>query len=244
MTDPGLAQALVAAQAEMKAVEPDAVNPHYKTKFVSLDNLIAKTRPVLNKHGLAIVQLPATNDHGLPVLRTILIHGPTGDRIMADSPLILGRNDMQGLGAAITYARRYAWAAALGIASEEDDDGNSAVPAKPKAEVPTTKAPAAKKTTLLQKKKRLDILIGELRDKGQHITTEQLYAAVAGLRKVDVDQLVLDIGAFDDEGVLRWRRLRDALTENEAALLLRRLEIKQAQVKTESPFTAPVDVPQ
>jgi hypothetical protein len=82
----------------MPAVEPDAVNPHFKTKFVSLDHLIAKTRPVLNRHQLALVQLPATNDAGLPVLRTILIHGPSGEQVSADAPLMLGKNDMQGLG--------------------------------------------------------------------------------------------------------------------------------------------------
>ena len=119
-----LAAALVAAQAEMPAVEPDQVNPHFKTRFVSLDHLIAKTRPVLNRHGLALVQLPATSDLGLPVLRTTLIHGPTGEQVSADTPLILQKQDMQAFGAAITYARRYAWAAALGIASDEDNDGN------------------------------------------------------------------------------------------------------------------------
>jgi hypothetical protein len=142
-----LADALVAAQADMPAVEPDAVNPHFKTKFVSLDHLIAKTRPVLNRHHLALVQLPATSEAGLPVLRTILIHGPSGEQVSADAPLMLGKNDMQGLGAAITYARRYAWAAALGIATEEDDDDESAAKtAEPKAAAATTagfKPPAA-----------------------------------------------------------------------------------------------------
>ena len=57
-----LAAALVAAQAEMPKVEADAVNPHFKSRFVSLDHLIAKTRPVLNKHGLAIMQAPNTHD--------------------------------------------------------------------------------------------------------------------------------------------------------------------------------------
>ena len=136
----GLAAALVAAQAEMPAVEPDAVNPHFKTRFVSLDHLIAKTRPVLNRHGLALVQLPATSDLGLPVLRTTLIHGPTGEQVSADTPLILQKQDMQAFGAAITYARRYAWAAALGIASDEDSDGSTPdpapAPARGRARVP------------------------------------------------------------------------------------------------------------
>lgn len=120
-----LAAALVAAQAEMPAVEPNATNPHFKSKFVSLDHLIAKTRPVLNAHGLAIVQRPTHLD-GAPALETLLVHS-SGETESSVMPLLLTKEDMQGLGAAITYARRYAWAAALGIASEADDDGESAV---------------------------------------------------------------------------------------------------------------------
>jgi hypothetical protein len=120
-----LAAALVAAQAEMPAVGKDSENPHFKSRFVSLDALIAATRPVLNKHGLAISQLPVVNDQGEPVLRTTLLHGPSGDRLEGETPLYVGRQDAQGHGAAITYARRYAWSAVLGIASEEDLDGNT-----------------------------------------------------------------------------------------------------------------------
>ncbi len=125
MTDTGkLAAALVAAQAEMPAVEPNAVNPHFKSKFVSLDHLIAKTRPVLNAHGLSIVQ-STTHIDGQPALETRILHS-SGESFWSVMPLLLTKQDMQGLGAAITYARRYAWAAALGIASEEDDDGEQA----------------------------------------------------------------------------------------------------------------------
>lgn len=119
-----LANALVDAQEEMPKVEPDAVNPHFKSKFVSLDHLIAKTRPVLNKHGLAIVQSPSHID-GQPALTTTIYH-TSGEAVTSVMPLLLAGSDMQKLGAALTYARRYAWAAALGIAGEEDDDGNAA----------------------------------------------------------------------------------------------------------------------
>ncbi len=129
-----LAQALVAAQAEMPAVEPDAVNPHFKSKFVSLDHLIAKTRPVLNKHGLAITQAP-THIDGNPALATTIYH-ESGESATDTMPLLLGGSDMQKLGAALTYARRYAWAAALGISSDEDDDGNAAVAPPVQAEQP------------------------------------------------------------------------------------------------------------
>lgn len=119
-----LAEALVAAQADMPAVAPDAVNPHFRSKFVSLDHLIAMTRPVLNRHGLAIRQSP-THIDGQPALETT-IHHVSGEEASSVMPLLVSKSDMQGLGGAITYARRYAWAAALGICADEDDDGNQA----------------------------------------------------------------------------------------------------------------------
>lgn len=120
-----LAEALVAAQAEMPKVEKRGKNPHFKNEYVTLDDLLEAVRPVLNRHGLAVVQFPDTMD-GKPALTTVLWHGPSGDKTGATMPLILQKEDMQGVGAAITYARRYMLAAALGIAEGTDDDGNQA----------------------------------------------------------------------------------------------------------------------
>lgn len=121
-----LAAALIAAQGDMPAVEKNATNPHFGSRFVSLDHLIARTKPVLTKHGLAIVQFPATTDQGAPALTTTLIHGESGEQLSGTVPLVLAKQDMQGLGAALTYARRYGWASALAISDEDDDDGNAA----------------------------------------------------------------------------------------------------------------------
>jgi hypothetical protein len=120
-----LAAALVAAQAEMPGVKPDAKNPHFKSEFVSLGHLINATRPVLSRHGLSITQwVTHGGTESLPMLRTVLMH-TSGEFMESTMPLLVGKNDMQGLGGAITYARRYAWTAALGI-SDDDDDGNQA----------------------------------------------------------------------------------------------------------------------
>lgn len=120
-----LAAALVEAQKEMPAVVADSVNPHFNSRFVSLDHLIAKTKPVLTKHGLAIVQMPS-NLGGVPALATTIIHAASGESITDTVPLVLDGQNMQKLGGALTYARRYSWAAALGICDEADDDGNAA----------------------------------------------------------------------------------------------------------------------
>lgn len=165
----GLAGAMVAAQARMPAVAKDSENPHFKSRFVSLDALVAATRPVLNEHGLAIVQFPMTNpDTGFPMLRTTILHGPSGERMSADTPLYLARNDMQAFGAAVTYARRYAWASVLGVAAEEDDDGQAAMPAA--AAKPDAK-PQPKMVTDAQIRK-IGATVGQLNESGESLPLE------------------------------------------------------------------------
>lgn len=118
-----LAVALVRAQAEMPAVDKTG-----KSNFgahATLDHIIAKTRGVLNKHGLSIVQFPVVTELGGPGLQTTITH-TSGESASSVMPLFLVKQDMQSLGSAITYARRYAWAAALGISAEADDDGEHA----------------------------------------------------------------------------------------------------------------------
>ncbi len=152
-----LASALVAAQADMPAVAKDGTNPHFHSKFVSLDNLIAQTRPVLNKHGLAIAQFPAHNELGAPTLVTKLMH-VSGESLEYAQPLFLPSQDMQKLGAAITYARRYGWASALGIASDDDDDGNhaSAQPSAKNGDVKLITEPQRKRLFALAKEAAVD----------------------------------------------------------------------------------------
>ena len=130
-----LAEALVAAQAELPtAIKRDADGDGYR--YLTLDKLIAETRPILQRHGLALVQWPTvdirTEGAAIPVLASSLRHSSGEEMLFGAIPLYLTDKTMQGLGAAITYARRYAWQSVLGIAAEEDTDG----PAEPGADVP------------------------------------------------------------------------------------------------------------
>ena len=120
-----LAEALVAAQKEMPAVEKDGTNPHFKSSFTTLGKLIATVRPVLNRHGIALTQMPSQDAQGKPTLVTRLVHS-SGESAEETMPLMLAKQDAQSLGSALTYAKRYALAAALAIADQEDDDGNEA----------------------------------------------------------------------------------------------------------------------
>lgn len=125
----GIATALAAAQMEMGKALKQSNNPHFRSKYADLGNVMDACLPALNKHGIAVIQPTGEGDHGRYV-KTVLIHSETGDSLECEVPLILQKNDMQGYGSAVTYARRYGLMAMAGIAPE-DDDGNAAAKAAP-----------------------------------------------------------------------------------------------------------------
>lgn len=130
-----LAKALAAAQAEMEDAKKDSFNPHFKNKFASLGAVRAELKKVLPKHGLATVQTTAPHgDAGVCVV-TWLIH-ESGEWLRGELYLPVSKKDAQGFGSALSYARRYALAAIVGITSDEDDDAEQA--AKPTNGKPET----------------------------------------------------------------------------------------------------------
>lgn len=128
-----IAAALAAAQAEMGKATKDATNPHFKSKYADLGAVMDACMPALNKHGIAVIQPMQTDELGRCMV-TKFIHN-TGESLECSVPLIVSKNDMQGLGSAMTYARRYGLMALAGIAPE-DDDGNAAAKAAPKTVSP------------------------------------------------------------------------------------------------------------
>jgi len=121
----GIAAALAAAQAEMGRAKKSASNPHFKSKYADLDSVCDAALPALNRHGIAVAQ-PLVKDGDDWLVMTRFVHGDTDEAMETPMPLLLGKRDMQGLGSAITYARRYGLMTLAGIAPE-DDDGNAAV---------------------------------------------------------------------------------------------------------------------
>lgn len=119
-----LATALAKAQAEMKNATLNKVNPHFKSKYADLAEIIDTTREVLAKNGLSIVQMVKVKDYGV-VLETTLLHS-SGQAMSGEYPLPATTDKPQVLGSALTYARRYSHAAICNIAAEEDDDANAA----------------------------------------------------------------------------------------------------------------------
>ena len=123
-----IAQALAAAQMEMGPALKDSLNPHFKSKYADLAAVMAACMPALNKHGIAVVQpmeyVQLSSGETIRVVETQFIH-EGGEQIRCPVELLIGKPDMQGLGSAITYARRYGLMQLAGIAPE-DDDGNAA----------------------------------------------------------------------------------------------------------------------
>lgn len=128
-----IAAALAAAQSEMGKAIRESTNPHFRSKYADLGNVMDACLPALNKNGIALIQ-PVGQDETGTYVDTILIH-TSGEWLACRVPLIIGKNDMQGFGSAQTYARRYGLMAMAGIAPE-DDDGNAASRPPPRPTAP------------------------------------------------------------------------------------------------------------
>jgi hypothetical protein len=123
-----IAAALCAAQKAMGKALKQSNNPHFRSKYADLGNVMDACLPALNDNGIAVYQ-PAGRDDNGEYIATVLIH-ESGETLECRVPLIVNKNDMQGYGSATTYARRYGLMSMAGIAPE-DDDGNAAAAAPP-----------------------------------------------------------------------------------------------------------------
>ena len=146
-----LAKALVSAQAQFSAIPKGSTNPFFKSKYAGLPEVVSHTAPILFANGLAISQFIDGEFLGADALVTYLIH-ESGQFIGHVMPLHLPKNDPQGQGSAVTYARRYAYMSALGLVADEDDDGNKASQQKPATKKPAEPTPLDNLRTELNKK--------------------------------------------------------------------------------------------
>lgn len=133
-----LFEALAKAQGAFKPVLRSRENPFYKSKYAELSDIIAATKDALSANGLAVFQPPCRPGDDWEI-RTILSHA-SGSFIetIARVPHV---GDWQKVGAAQTYCRRYCHGAIIGVASEDDDDGNLAADAKPREQPRTAPTP-------------------------------------------------------------------------------------------------------
>jgi len=136
-----LITALSKAQGEMSAAAKDSNNPFFGSKYADLSSVWNACRDALSQHGLAVIQTMNKADDGEMYLATTLGHA-SGQWMRSYLPIKIkvpenaetdkwGKpkkvNELQLLGSCLTYLRRYALAAIVGVAPDEDDDGNSAM---------------------------------------------------------------------------------------------------------------------
>lgn len=120
-----LAGALAKAQGEMRPAAKDAVNPHFKSRYADLGAVWEACRVPLTSNGLSVIQAPADSEPGRLALTTFLLHS-SGEWLSTTYSLKLSQDTAHGAGSALTYLRRYALAALVGVVADEDDDGNTA----------------------------------------------------------------------------------------------------------------------
>lgn len=133
--------AFAAAQAEFKPVVKNKINPAFHSKYADLQAILSAVAPALNAHGLALTQRAEMEGASIKI-ETILFHA-SGDSISSGvlvMPVPQGKNFVQSAGSAMTYARRYSLSAFLGVAADDDDDGNGAAPEKPEQPFVLTQA--------------------------------------------------------------------------------------------------------
>lgn len=221
-----LAAALAKAQAEFPAIvrDKEVDSRSYKFKYAPLDSVISAVRPALAKNGLAFAQILDGDD-----LVTMLLH--ESGAVLQGRVGLPREGTVQQLGSAITYLRRYALQAILGVAAEEDDDGEAAPKTapvqKPRQRGEITPIAAQTVPALSQKDiAELHARFGEELPSNAFTATEVDAALTAGLSSAElfsraeeqgVPKARLTLAAKSMFGAERWK-VTD-LTDDERAAL-------------------------
>jgi hypothetical protein len=147
-----LAAAFTKAQATIEAAKKDSDNPFFKSKYADLSEVWRVVRDAFAPHGLSVIQLPETAEDGSVTLTTTLLH-ESGEWLAGTMPVRVAKDDPQGVGSGITYARRYALSGLCGVVADEDDDGEAAMgrgqaQAKPRRVAPAETPAKAKPGTI------------------------------------------------------------------------------------------------
>ena len=193
MKETNLIESLVKAQSEMTHAAFDQTNPHFKSKFASLKSVIDAIKPALNSNGIFFMQVSHPLDHGVGI-ETIFCK--------ADEKLSTGvvmvpvdKANAQGLGSALTYAKRYSLAMACGIAADVDDDGNGAA-----ANPPQRKGQSVVRTVIEQE----GIVVDETK-RDAYVT--QLLSQVTNDDAAGVQELVDELTKDSEMKISVWAEL-------------------------------------
>ena len=130
--------AFVKAQKEFSPALKTSVNPHFKNRYVGLDGCVEAVIDALNDNGIAFIQETSECTDGV-IVETVFLHESGESMRCGKLHVPATKQDAQGYGSALTYARRYSLMASCGIAPE-DDDGNAASKAKKEPLITETQA--------------------------------------------------------------------------------------------------------
>ena len=127
-----IAAAFIKAKKAFSPALKTSTNPHFKSKYAALDACIEAVNDALLDNGIAMYQQTFEDDSGVTV-ETVFLH-ESGETIRSGKLHVpASKQDPQGYGSALTYARRYSLMAACGIAPEDDDGNAASKPSKPAA---------------------------------------------------------------------------------------------------------------
>ena len=149
-----LARAMLKVQADLQPALKDRENTFSRSRYATLNSVMEACREALISNGIWLAQYPIPVEAGHMGLVTKLTHAESGQWQSSLMVMPLPKADPQGYGSAMTYSRRYALSALIGIVTEEDDDGIGAGTetgqrprrkrqAQPKEDIPAMEAEAA-----------------------------------------------------------------------------------------------------
>jgi len=185
-----IASALVRAQRGFAPALKTSTNPHFRSKYVDLAGCIEAVVDALNSAGIALVQRTSEDSTGVTV-ETVFVH-ESGETLECGKLHVpAAKQDPQGYGSALTYARRYSLMAACGIAPE-DDDGNAA------SKTPAPKVSATK--TDLVSSHRMAIIADVAAAIGERMSANDLIGAVDEYSGItDVEEKMALWGMLDSK---------------------------------------------
>jgi hypothetical protein len=127
-SDMSATEALVAGISACGNIQATRVNPHFRSRYFGLGDLLAQVKPTLASYGLVILQVPYTSEDRISV-KTEILHGKSGQRFdFGELGIKAAGLNLQATGSALSYLKRYAIATIVGVASDDEteDDGNAA----------------------------------------------------------------------------------------------------------------------
>lgn len=169
-----LMSALAKAQGKIQPACKDSSNPFFKSKYADLSSVWESCRSALSENGLAVVQSVSNNENGMSLITT-LGHA-SGQWIRSEMPIELVKKDPQTLGSIITYYRRYALAAIVGVAPDDDDGEKAQSHYRNKSQDKITPMPVEKQINKVtsQQASELEMILNECHENYRNWVHEHL----------------------------------------------------------------------